>query len=106
MRTRTRGQSTVEYAVMIAVIIGALLAMQIYLKRGAMGKLRETADQLGDQFSPGFTNFSYTRNTNGVRSENSFANGLSMTNFQNERQTRTGSENIIQNLNQENLFYN
>ena len=31
---RKRGQSTLEYAVLIVVIIAALIAMQVYLKRG------------------------------------------------------------------------
>ena len=44
-----KAQSTVEYAVLIAVVAGALLAMQIYMKRGAMGKLRSSTDQIGDQ---------------------------------------------------------
>jgi len=29
-----KGQSTLEYAVLIVVIIGALLAIQTYIKRG------------------------------------------------------------------------
>ena len=47
-----RGQSTAEYAILAAVVIAALLAMQIYMKGGIQGKLRESADQVGDQFSP------------------------------------------------------
>ena len=48
----TRGQSTVEYAVCIAVVVAALLAMQIYMKRGVQGKLRSATDDVGEQFSP------------------------------------------------------
>jgi hypothetical protein len=50
---KNTGQSTLEYAVIIAVIVGALLAMQIYLQRGVQGKLRESADSIGQQYSAG-----------------------------------------------------
>ena len=50
-----KAQSTLEYAVVIACICAALLAMRIYLKRGLQGKLRETADSLGSQYEPGST---------------------------------------------------
>ena len=49
---RVLGQSTVEYAVLIAVVVGALIAMQIYMKRGVQGKLRSATDDIGEQFSP------------------------------------------------------
>ena len=51
-----RGQSTLEYAVLIVVIIGALLAVQTYIKRGVQGRLKSASDDIGDQFSPGNTN--------------------------------------------------
>ena len=50
--TKKAGQSTLEYAVVIAVVVAALLAMQIYMKRGAQGKLRQATDDIGEQFSP------------------------------------------------------
>ena len=51
-----RGQSTLEYAVLIVVIIGALLTIQVYIKRGVQGRLRSAADDIGDQYSDGNTN--------------------------------------------------
>jgi uncharacterized protein (UPF0333 family) len=53
---KKRGQSTLEYAVLIIVIIAALIAIQIYIRRGVQGKLKSSADDIGDQFSPGNTN--------------------------------------------------
>lgn len=50
MPINRKGQSTLEYAIVIAVVIGALLAMQIYMKRGLEGKLSESTDQVGEQF--------------------------------------------------------
>jgi len=51
-----RGQSTLEYAVLIVVIIGALLTIQVYIKRGVQGRLKSAADDIGDQYSDGNTN--------------------------------------------------
>lgn len=48
-----KGQSTLEYAVIITVVIAALLAMQHYMRRGVSGKLRESADRIGEQYSAG-----------------------------------------------------
>lgn len=46
-----KAQATLEYAVLIAVIAGALITMQNYLKRGYQGKMRQNSDQLGQQFA-------------------------------------------------------
>ena len=51
-----RGQSTLEYAVLIIIIIGALLSIQVYIKRGVQGRLKQATDDIGDQFSVGNTN--------------------------------------------------
>jgi len=64
-----RGQSTAEYAVLIAVAVGALLAMQIYVKRGAMGRLKDATDQIGEQFSPLHTTSEFKTNYHSKRTE-------------------------------------
>ncbi len=35
-----RGQSTAEYAIVFAVVLAALVGMQVYLKRGAQARLK------------------------------------------------------------------
>ena len=50
---KTKGQSTLEYAILIAIIVGALLAMQIYMNRSVQGNLRQTTDDMGGQYSAG-----------------------------------------------------
>lgn len=40
------GQSTTEYAVLLAVVAAALVAMQVYIKRGIQGRIRDLADQI------------------------------------------------------------
>jgi hypothetical protein len=50
-----RGQSILEYAILIAVVVGALIAMQIFLKRSVQGKLRESIDDIGGgQYAAGY----------------------------------------------------
>lgn len=41
-----KAQNTVEYAIMIALVIGAFSAMQIYVKRGLQAKLKAGADKI------------------------------------------------------------
>jgi len=62
-RKRQKGQSTLEYAVLIVIIIAALLAMNVYVKRGLQGRLKSSADDIGDQFSPGTSNYTKCTNT-------------------------------------------
>ena len=50
-----KAQSTLEYALITAVVIGALLAMQVYVKRGVQGRLKSATDDIGEQYSPGYT---------------------------------------------------
>ncbi|MCP4652937.1 MAG: hypothetical protein GY858_06085 [Candidatus Omnitrophica bacterium] len=50
-----KGQSILEYAVLLAVIIAALAVMQTYIKRAYQGRLKREADNLGQQYSPGHT---------------------------------------------------
>ncbi|MFH1191178.1 MAG: hypothetical protein V1670_03170 [Candidatus Omnitrophota bacterium] len=45
-------QSTLEYAVLIACVAAALIAMQIYMKRGTQGRLRQAGDEIGEQYTP------------------------------------------------------
>ncbi len=86
---KRKGQSTLETAVLIMIVIGALLSIQIYIKRGVQGRLRSAADDIGDQYSAGNTNvrkivtvISNTRETNdaGLASTVLLANEVTTTN--------------------------
>jgi len=44
------GQSTLEYALVISVVAGGLIAMSVYMGRGAQGQLKESTDRIGSQF--------------------------------------------------------
>ena len=50
MFNRNKAQSTLEYALVIAAVIGALLAINVYMKKGMQGRLKESTDQIGKQF--------------------------------------------------------
>ncbi len=50
-----RAQSTLEYALLLSVVVGGLLTMQNYLKRSVQGRLQASADEIGEQYSPGLT---------------------------------------------------
>ena len=39
-------QSTSEYVVLLAIVVAALISMQVYLKRGIQGRIRDLADQI------------------------------------------------------------
>ena len=55
--TRPRGSFMVEYAVMGAVLMAALLGMLVYVQRGLHGKWREVGDSFGHgrQYEPRVT---------------------------------------------------
>lgn len=54
-----RAQSTLEYAIIVAVVVGALLAMQVYIKRGIQGRVRSSTDSIGEQYSAGHVTAKY-----------------------------------------------
>ncbi len=59
-----KAQSTLEYAIIIAVVVAGLLAMQHYVKRGYMGRLKQGANELGDQFDPNAMSGTITKRSN------------------------------------------
>ena len=52
MFMRKRGQSTLEYALIIAVIVVALIAIMVYMRRAMLGRLKESSNSIGRQFDP------------------------------------------------------
>ena len=55
-----------EYAALIAVAAAALLAMQMYLKRGFSGGWRNSTDSIGEQYEPKNTASSFTTTMTGT----------------------------------------
>ncbi len=52
LRRRRKGQTSLEYIVLIIIVIGALLAMGNYFKRSLQGRWKGSLDELGDQYDP------------------------------------------------------
>ena len=48
LRKKT-AQSTLEYAVLVVIVIAALLAMQSYIKRGISGKFKDSTQQISEE---------------------------------------------------------
>ena len=90
-----RGQTTLEYAVVIAVVAAALLSMQIYMKRGFQGRYRSATDQVGEQFVPTKTTSTYTVTSSSDRHDVALIDGSSTSTLNRaETQTRSGSETV------------
>lgn len=53
-----RGQSILEYTILLGVVVAALLVMQSFVKRGFQGGLKSSADKMGETFSAGNTTIS------------------------------------------------
>lgn len=97
MRSRfyEKGQSTLEYALLIAVIVAGLIAMQVYMKRGVQGKLRSSTDSIGEQYSPGYTTSEYTTTQTTTSRETLGIEGAGITySDASTTQGRTGKEEV------------
>ena len=92
---KMKGQSTLEYAVLIIIVIGALLSIQVYIKRGVQGRLKSAADDIGEQYSPGNTNYTMVTRVKSNTQE-TFEAGVSTTNmFEPETTTIYRNQEII-----------
>lgn len=97
---KKRGQSTLEYAILIIIVIGALLSIQVYIKRGIQGRLKSSADDIGDQYSDGNTNVLMTTRVLS-QTHDTFIAGITRSNLLlEEKTTELMSSNII-NVQQE-----
>jgi cytoskeletal protein RodZ len=93
-----KGQSIVEYTLMLCVILSAILIMQVYVKRAYQGRLKQESDNVGQQYSPKHTSssisntgtvktYSYTGGTDPVTGA-TIPDGVSL--------TRTTTNNTMQ----------
>lgn len=95
-----KGQSILEYAILIVVVVGALIGMQWYMKGGYQGRLRSASDDLGEQYSP--TQAQSTVTTTSTSTTNEVTNGGSLasgampvtTSTFTQNQNRQDSENL------------
>ena len=48
---KKKGQSILEYAILLAVIVAVIVAIQVYVKRALQGRMKASTDSIGDQFT-------------------------------------------------------
>lgn len=51
-----KGQSTLEYTILLIIVMGAFLGVRSYFKRGVQGRWKTAVDDFGDQYDPRTTN--------------------------------------------------
>lgn len=107
VETKEKGQSVLEYAVIIGTIVLALMVMQGYFKRSLQGKFKTIADDLGQQYNPQNTTSSmnvtfesdtttetFTRTNTDSETGEEYDEVITNTTINNETQTRQGSETV------------
>jgi len=97
---KMKGQSTLEYAVLIIIVIGALLSIQVYIKRGVQGRLKSASDDIGDQYSVGNTNIRKSTRVYSNTAEK-FKYGKSTSSLNENEVTPTLMNSVIINAEQE-----
>ena len=106
-RVDKRGQSALEYTALVAILVGALLTMAVYIKRSLAGRLRGSADSIGEQYAPGRTTSdmtltvsSDTKTASELQLDQDVGNGakadvmVTTTTVNNDTTTRTGRETV------------
>ena len=56
MIIRKKGQSILEYVILLMIVIGVFVAMSNYVKRGLAGRWKVAVDDIGEQYDPRLTN--------------------------------------------------
>ena len=63
-KRRAKGQSTIELTVLLIIVMGALLAGQVYFKRGIQGRWKTAVDELSEElYDPFLTDSNITYRT-------------------------------------------
>ena len=89
-----------EYAIVFTVVIGAIIAMQLYVKRGLQAKVKDVTDDVGlglttttktSQYEPYYASSDYSTTQAQKGRENFLTGGSVFRQTDQEDQTRTGS---------------
>ena len=103
-----KAQSTAEYAIVIGLVIAAIVAMQIYVKRGLQGKVKDAVDYKDSQdtvtgttaqYEPYYTQSSMSSSQSATDKEE-VAKGGGVSRTVDTTATRTGTQKIIGAVNQ------
>ena len=52
LKKMKKGQTALEYALLLIIVMGSFVGIQNYLKRGLQGRWRASVDSLGEQYDP------------------------------------------------------
>lgn len=55
-----KAQTTAEYAILIALVVGAVVAMQVYIKRGIQGRVKDAVDHVGSTDTVGGSSMTFS----------------------------------------------
>jgi hypothetical protein len=88
-----KAQSLIEYILVLAAVIVAILFMQLYVNRAISGRLKDASDQIGDQYSSS-AKFNITTTRGSKITESTTAAGGSTTKYDKDESTRSGSESL------------
>jgi Flp pilus assembly pilin Flp len=94
-------QTTAEYAILIGLVIAALVAMQVYVKRGLQGRMRSATDYLAaqtlgigntSQYEPYYLSSDFNTTRDAIESEATAAGGSVTRTLTSDTSTRTGTQ--------------
>lgn len=91
---KRKGQSTLEYALVIGVVVGALLLMQYFVKRGYSGNLKRAADDIGEQYDPTTYSANFNVNQSSDTRQTVQNRETQTTHIADQTSTRTGTETV------------
>ena len=104
--TRAKGQSLAEYAILLAVVVGATVAMQVYNRRTIQAQYKQVGDKVATQiavdlgltaggvtqYEPYYASSNYTVGQARTATEKTSFGGIFTRSDIDETTTRTGQE--------------
>lgn len=65
-----KGQTILEYTVIVVIILGVMIGMKNYVKRGIQGRWKAAIDEMGSQYDPTSINadINYSTQVNSISS--------------------------------------
>ena len=51
---RKKAQSSLEYAGLVIIVLGVLIGIGVYFKRGVQGRWKAAVDEMGEQYDPAY----------------------------------------------------
>lgn len=103
--SQKQGQSTLEYALLIAAVVAGLLVMQMYVKRGMSGRVKSASDELGEQYDPTAFSANYTTTSHAKRNE-TLSSGKTTSKLEEEEYTRRNGTETVSNWSVNETVYN